>query len=268
MPGTPTESGGLMKHHATFRFYADLNDFLPPAHRGVAWEYGFKGRPSIKDAIEAIGIPHPEIELILVDGSAVDFNFTLDDGQHIAVFPRFGRLELVGLPVLRLAMNLPARFVLDVHLGRLASYLRLLGFDSLYSNQAGDEELARHSAEENRLLLTRDQGLLKRGKVGYGYWVRALKPRNQLLEVVARLRLGGQLRPFSRCMTCNGVLAPVAKAEIAARLPGNVRKEKTRFSQCMSCGHLYWQGSHYDRLAAIVRQALASGNGRPSTPGT
>jgi uncharacterized protein with PIN domain len=251
-----------MTHHAMFRFYADLNDFLPTADRQIVRGYEFNGRPSVKDAVEAMGIPHPEIELITVDGMPVDFAFGLQDGQRIAVYPRFSRLELAGLPRLMPPMQHDPSFALDVHLGRLASYLRLLGFDSAYSNQASDLDLARLSAEENRTLLTRDQGLLKRGMINRGYWVRALKPRHQLAEVVARLQLARHLRPFSRCMACNGMLEPVAKSEIAAQLPGHVRQENERFARCCSCGHIYWQGSHYARLASIIRQASEAGNPR------
>src|SRR5262249_31383318 len=155
-------------NRACFRFYAELNDFLPPGRRGVTFTYSFEGSPSIKDLIEALGVPHTEVDLILVNGESVDFAYRVREGDRISVYPVFESLDITPLLRVRPRPLRETRFVLDTHLGRLAAYLRLLGFDTLYRNDAGDDELARISSGEGRILLTRDRGLLKRSQVTHG----------------------------------------------------------------------------------------------------
>jgi len=176
------------KHYATFRFYADLNDFLPAEHRTTSFRHEFELYPSIKDMIESLGVPHTEIDLILVNGSPVDFTHGVKDGDWISIYPAFSRLDTSPLLQLRPRLT-DFRFVLDTHLGRLATYLRLLGFDSVYDNGAEDKELARVSHCEGRILLTRDTGLLKRNDVVHGYYVRETQPLRQAIEVVGRFDL-------------------------------------------------------------------------------
>src|SRR5690242_4538900 len=176
-------------HRAYFRFYAELNDFLPPARRSVSFPHAFRGGPAVKDAIESLGVPHTEIDLILADGESVDFAWILRDGARVSVYPVFESLDIAPLTRVRPSPLREVRFVLDVHLGRLARYLRMLGFDARWRNDAGDEELARTAAAEHRIILTRDAGLLKRRIVTHGYRVREADPRRQLAEVVRRLDL-------------------------------------------------------------------------------
>ena len=187
-----------------FRFYEELGDFLAPARRKRSFLHAFDGTPSVKDRIESLGVPHTEVDLILVDGEPVPFSHRLTGGERVAVYPMFERFELGEANRLRPAPLREPRFVLDVHLGRLASYLRLLGFDTLYRNDYEDEELQRISRAERRILLSRDTGLLKRSTVTHGAFLHATDPRRQLREVLDRFQLDGRIAPFTRCARCNG----------------------------------------------------------------
>ncbi len=238
---------------AEFRFYEELNDFLPPARRKRDFTYAFHGRPAVKDAIEALGVPHPEVDLILVNGESVGFGHPLRDGDRVSVYPVFESLEIAGVTRLRPRPLREPRFILDVHLGRLARHLRLLGFDTRYANDAADAAIAAAAARQRRIVLTRDRGLLKLGAVTRGYWVRATAPRTQLAEVIRRFQLQERIRPFTRCLECNGALRPADKAAVAHRLPPRTRRYYDTFAECPRCRRIYWPGSHYRRLAEFVK---------------
>ncbi|MCB0190563.1 MAG: Mut7-C ubiquitin/RNAse domain-containing protein [Anaerolineae bacterium] len=241
---------------ATFRFYADLNDFLPTHNRQNPFVHTFVLNASVKDMIEALGVPHPEIDLILANGQPVDFSYLVQDGDRITVYPFFTSLtpeyaQRVRPP----ALDRP-RFVLDVHLGQLARYLRMLGFDTLYQNDFDDVELARISELEKRILLTRDRGLLKRSCVSYGYCLRTTDPRRQLLDVLHRFDLESSVQPFQRCITCNGRLKPIAKMSLRDQLPLQVWENFDTFHQCQACHQLYWKGSHFTRMEKFIEQVM------------
>lgn len=238
---------------ATFRFYGELNDFRP--HSAPTASIECSESPSVKDRIEACGVPHTEVAFVLANGKAVDFTYRLGDGDRISVYPAFSSL----VPDFRLRPDPPqGRFVVDVNLGRLARYLRLLGFDALSDGELLDGDLARISAEQNRILLTKDRNLLKRSLVVHGYLVREVYPRRQLVEVVRRYRLGEAVRPFARCMDCSGVIEPVAKADIDHLLEPLTRQHFDDFRRCTGCDRIFWRGSHYDRLAEIVDEVRDS----------
>jgi len=241
---------------AHFRFYEELNDFLPPERRKVGFEHAFAGRPAVKDVIEALGVPHTEVDLILMNGESVDFPSPLMDGAHVSVYPMFESLDITPLARVRPRPLRTSRFVLDVHFGALARYLRLLGFDSWYRNDSPDAELARICQAEKRILLTRDRELLKRSVVTHGYYVRKTHPRRQAREVVKRFDLGRAARPFTRCLDCNGGVKAVNKKAILDRLEPKTRCHFDRFWQCEGCQRIYWQGSHYDRLQLVVEGLL------------
>jgi uncharacterized protein len=239
---------------ARFRFYAELNDFLPPERRFTEFPYEFLDIATVKDRIESFGVPHTEVDLILVNGEPADFARRVKDGDRVSVYPVFEALDIAPLARLRPAPLRDPRFVIDTHLGRLAAYLRMLGFDALYRNCWADEELARISRDERRILLTRDVGLLKRGAVTHGYFVRETDARRQLEEVLRRLDLGRLADPFSRCMRCNGALAPVPKAEVLDRLPPRAAAEHEDFRRCPQCGRVYWRGGHYRRMSQWIER--------------
>ena len=241
---------------AHFRFYAELNDFLPADKRQRDFLHRFGLSPSIKDMIEALGVPHTEVDLILVNGRSVDFSYLVRDGDQISVYPVFESIDISPLVRVRPQPLRESRFVLDVHLGRLATYLRLLGFDTLYRNDYADAELARISSNEGRILLSRDRGLFKRSVVTHGYCLRTTNPRQQLVEVLRRFDLVDSIKPFRRCLRCNGLLQPVAKAATIDRLQPKTRQHYHEFCRCQNCDHIYWKGSHYERMQRFIARVL------------
>jgi uncharacterized protein len=242
---------------ARFRFYAELNDFLPPENRGRPVERRFDVAGSVKDFIESFGVPHTEVELVLANGQPVEFSYRVRDGDAVSVFPVFESLDVSAVPRVRPAPLRDLRFVLDVHLGRLAAYLRMAGFDALYRNSAGDAELAEEVARSRRVLLTRDRYLLMRSNVDRGYWVRSTAPKLQLAEVLKRFDLAGSMRPFTRCMRCNGDLIAVSREEVLQFLPEGVR-ERTEFRRCVICAQVYWEGTHHTRMRKLLEWAQAA----------
>ncbi len=238
--------------HICLRFYQELNDFLPPDKRQVAFVHPLRQGGAIKDVIEALGVPHTEVDLILADGRPVGFDYQVQDGDRISVYPVFESLDITPLTRLRPRPLRTTRFVLDTHLGRLAAYLRMVGFDSLYRNDYDDATLADISATEHRILLTRDRYLLMRKIISHGYYVRHTQPRLQLREVLERFDLLGQLQPFTRCMHCNGLLEKVDKAAVLERIPQETRAWLDDYWQCRQCARVYWKGTHYRRMCALI----------------
>jgi hypothetical protein len=234
------------------RFYAQLNDFLEVGQRQRTFAHALRERASIKDVIESLGPPHTEIGLILVDGGPVGFDYVVRGGERISVYPPFGALAIPPAMQLQPALTGEAHFVLDVHLGKLAAYLRTLGFDALYPEEHDDAYLAEISAREGRVMLSRDRGLLKRNAITYGYYVRATEPRQQVIEVLRRYDLFEEIEPFRRCVNCNGRLVPVAKSEIADRLQPDTRRYYDEFRLCEACSRIYWKGSHYERMQQFI----------------
>ncbi|MFN3335209.1 MAG: Mut7-C RNAse domain-containing protein, partial [Caldilinea sp.] len=145
----------------------------------------------------------------------------------------------------------------DTHLGQLAAYLRILGFDTLYRNNYDDAQLAEITAKEQRVLLTRDRGLLKRKIVVYGYCVREVDPRRQVVSVLRRYRLGACVKPWQRCTHCNGLVRAVDKADVIDRLEPKTKRYYDEFQQCTTCGQVYWRGSHFEQMTAFVDSVLA-----------
>lgn len=239
------------------RFYAELNDFLAPSQRQQSIKYQFDTPPAVKDAIEALGVPHPEVDLILANGKSVGFAYLLKENDYVSVYPPFNSLDVIALSRVRPPPLDEHRFVLDVHLGQLARYLRMFGFDTLYHEKYLDPELAVISSEQQRILLTRDRGLLKRSIILYGYCLRATQPRQQLIEVLQRFNLPPTTSPFPRCIRCNGHLEQVSKAAITHKLPPQTAKWYDEYRQCQQCGQIYWKGSHYQRMEQFVSGVVA-----------
>jgi uncharacterized protein len=239
------------------RFYAELNDHLSPPRQYKTLERTFFTPGSVKDVIESFGVPHTEVELILADGASVPFDHVIRDGERIAVYPKFESFDVTPELQVRREPLRESRFVLDVHLGRLAAYLRMLGFDTAYRNCYSDPQLVRISISEERILLTRDRGVLKHAAVTHGYLVRETDSHRQLAEVVSRFDLARSLRTFTRCMGCNGVLRDVRQEDVAAQLPPRAASEFDEFKQCAQCGKVYWKGSHYRRMLRWVEELSA-----------
>jgi uncharacterized protein with PIN domain len=250
------------RRNATFRFYEELNDFLPAERRKVEFALPIDRARSVKDAIESAGVPHPEVDLILVDGVSVDFGHLLRGGERVAVYPMFERLEIAPLQRLREIPLRDPRFVADGHLAKLARHLRMAGFDTLWDNDWDDDRIVAASLAERRTILTRDKGMLRRAEVERGYFVRAVASEAQLAEVVRALQLEARVRPFTRCRECNVPLEDASVAEVAARVPPRIREMYAEFRHCPGCGRVYWQGSHYDRMRSLLDRTL----GGPASP--
>lgn len=251
-------AGPFLRVLITLRFYAELNDHLAPERRQVAFEVAATGRGSVGEVIEALGVPRAEVDLVLVEGRSVDLSHPVGEGDRVSVFPVFESLDITPVLEVRERPLRRTRFVLDTHLGRLATYLRLLGFDALYRNDYDDPELVRVSVDERRILLTRDRALLERRELTHGYSVRETSPRRQLAEVVERFDLPGSAAPFTRCLVCNERLRPVPKEAVLERLPPRTRQEHDEFRICPGCDRVVWKGSHYRRMRQFVDAVLGA----------
>jgi uncharacterized protein with PIN domain len=241
---------------AFFRFYEALNDLLPKDKQRVKFQVNFSDHETVKHIIESLGIPHTEVSAILVNGVSVDFSTRLKHWDKVEVYP--GSETPRDTPIIHLqpSFSAEARFILDGHLGKLASNLRLLGFDTLYQNDIDDDKLAEISEAESRILLTRDRGLLKRSNVKFGYCIRAKSPKEQTIEVLRRYKLGDKIRLFARCSRCNGMLNPVSKSEICDRLEPKTQLYFDEFQICGGCAQIYWKGSHFKQLKMQLQQMI------------
>lgn len=259
-----------MVGYVDVRAYAELNDFLGPESRGVTVRRPFRPHQTVKDVLEAMGIPHTEVDLILVNGEPERFSHRLAVGDRIAAYPMFEALDIGSAARLRPVPLRDPRFVVDVNLGRLARLLRVLGFDVWWSSGADDQTLTDISLGQQRILLTRDRGLLKRRAITHGLFVHADEPEEQTLEVIRRLDLRERLAPLTRCVRCNGRLTTVTKDEVIDRLEPLTRRYYDEFSRCTECGQVYWPGSHHARLVKLVdrlRAQLWSTVTRPESTG-
>jgi uncharacterized protein len=241
---------------ATFRFYEELNDFLAPERRRREFDSPCARAATTKHMIEALGVPHTEVELILVNGESVGFDRLLRDGDRVAVYPKFEALDVTPLLRVRDHPLRVMRFVADAHLGGLAHLLRMTGFDTLYDNNFYDSEIEAIAASEGRIVLTRDRELLKRSGITHGCYVRALKSALQLREIFERLDLARGARPFTLCLHCNAPLHLIDKALVSDRVPPLVRDCYQQFSTCDVCRRVFWQGSHWRRMCELVDALL------------
>lgn len=238
--------------HAFISCKEELNDFLPNKKKDRVITCEFNGNPSIKHLIESIGIPHTEIGQLLVNERSVDFNYQVQLDDSIIAFPASPYCDEITKLFLDGKLTMEPRFILDNHLGKLATYLRILGFDASYHNKYQDDQLALIAAESLVILLTRDRQLLMRKTIRYGYWIRSLEPENQIKEILNRFGLGGLITPFQRCLRCNTSLRKVDKEAILHRLEPLTKKYYWEFRICPNCERIYWKGSHYERMQKLI----------------
>lgn len=243
-----------MKRIISIRFYEELNDFLKSEIRKKWINYTFRINQTVKDAIEAMGVPHAEIDLILVNGKSVGFDYHLQDEDRVSVYPVFETLDISTLTLLRPKPLRKTRFILDVHLGKLCKYLRMLGFDTYYRNDLDDDEIVKISVTEKRIILTRDLGILKNGAVTHGYWIRSKDSKEQLFEVINHFDLEDKFRPFYRCTMCNGRVKEVDKTEIEHLLKMNTKIYFDKFYQCNDCKRVYWEGTHFKNMQNFIHE--------------
>lgn len=238
-----------MQNKASYLFHNELNDFLSKKDKNKKLEHAFYNSPIVKDSIESLGVPHPEVAHIKANGNFVTFDYRVNNDDNIEVFPYFCILDVESIVPIKPA---EIKFMLDVHLGGLAKYLRMAGIDTLYNNEDwGDKYIAETGGKENRIVLSRDIGLLKRSSVTYGYFVRNKDSYEQFKEISERYKLKEVFKPFSRCIRCNGEIAAVEKSKIIGQLEEGTKRDYDEFWQCKSCQQVYWKGSHYEKMEAL-----------------
>ena len=241
---------------AIFRFYEELNDFLTPKFRKRAFRSVLKGRQSVKDRIESLGVPHTEVDLILVNGKSVDFNYILRDGDQISVYPVFETLNIKNITRLREIPLRKTRFVADINIRDIVTLMRALGFDVYYDPLLSPAEIIRVSREEERIILTKSRKLLKFKDVTHGIFIRPGTVVQQTRGIVDFLTLRDAARPFSRCLRCNSTLIKVRKEDVIERIPPKTRAFCSEYSWCRRCDKIYWKGTHYTKIKRMVDWVL------------
>ena len=251
---TKKPAGKSIKKEFTFRFYAELNDFLPPRRKQKAFVQSFKTPITVRETIGSLGIPLSEVDMILVNETSVDLEHKLKECDYISVFPVFESMDVSATTKVRKTALRTTLFVLDAHLGKLAKYLRMLGFDTLYRSDIDDSEIISVARKEKRIILTRDKLLLKSKEVRHGYFVRSIEKHEQLREVVKKFDLNSQFKSFTRCMTCNTILLKVDKEEIHNKVDKDIFRIFNEFFYCKHCDKVFWKGSHFMRMEAYIRE--------------
>jgi hypothetical protein len=235
-----------------FSFTGSLNDFLRREFRGKSFAYSCPATSTAKDALEGMGVPHVEVAALGINSAWAPFAQLLRAGDRLEVYPRHEHPPLPPGYALHPPLPAATAFILDVHLGKLARLLRMLGLDCRYERDYADDQIAAIAAAEGRAVLTRDIPLLKRKVLDWGYWLRSQHSEEQLAEVLHYFGLTGKLHPFTRCLVCNGPLEAVDKSLVADRLEPETRASFHEFYRCTVCSRVYWKGSHYERMAALV----------------
>ncbi len=247
----PCTSGESMPK-AIFRFYEELNDFLPECQRKTDFEAAFQGKRSVKDMIEALGVPHTEIDLILINGKSVDFSYIIQDGDRVSVYPVFESLNIENATRLRKVPLRDTRFIAHVHLRDMVKYMRLLGLDVYYDPLLSNRQLIEISRRQKRIILTRSKKLLKFREVTHGIFVRPGTVESQIKRIIDYLDLRESINPFSRCLGCNNLLEKVPKEKIIHRIPPKTKDLYHEYTMCSTCDKIYWRGPHYIELKKII----------------
>jgi len=229
---------------AVFHFDSPLRVFLNRAYREETFEYDCARAATLKNAIEALGVPHTEVGALRVNGAPATLQRIVREGDYVEV------------ETTKPDSDPDLRFIADAHLGGLARFLRMLGFDTLHRNAFSDEEIRQLAETQRRVVLTRDRELLKCREIARGAYVRALKPEAQLREVAGRYGLAAHARPFSLCLGCNLPLQPAERSAVAARVPPAVLDLHEHFVRCPGCDGVFWPGSHYRRMLSAVRSSF------------
>ena len=253
MPGSSID---VRPFSVRLSLHGDLDFFLPSRTRRKDIARSLSEKTSVKDVIESCGVPHPEVDLIVVNGQEVDFDYGVMNDAEIEVYPP--NIQSPQFRQKRLQVHAISRFVADGHLGKLARNLRLLGFDVAYDPRAHDRQLLDVIDRENRALLTRDRRLLMHAVVRTGYCPRSQDPDEQTVEVIRRFNLLGLIAPFTRCLRCNASLQEITKADIIEELEPLTKIYYEQFRRCTGCGQIYWPGSHFPKLQKRLEKIRAN----------
>jgi uncharacterized protein with PIN domain len=242
---------------AIFRFYEELNDFLPKHRRKCDFEARFKGKRSIKDMIEALGVPHTEIDLILVDGNSVGFNYILQDEDRVSVYPVFESFNISELTHLRKTPLRRNTFIAEVNLGNIIKYMRALGLDVYCDSSLSTREIIDVAKRDKRIILTKNRKLLQVKNVSHGIFIHPGTTADQIRRIIDYLDIKADLKPFSRCLRCNTPLDVVPKEKILDRIPPQTIAFCDEYVLCPSCDKIYWKGTHYLHMETVIKQILA-----------
>ncbi|MDY6880151.1 MAG: Mut7-C RNAse domain-containing protein [Desulfatiglans sp.] len=242
---------------AILRFYEELNDLLPEHKQKTDLEADFKGRRSVKDMIEALGVPHTEVDLILANGESVDFSYIVQDADRISVYPVFESLNIENVTRLRPKPLRKTRFVADINLRDIAKYMRALGFDVFFDPSLSPLEIIALSREKNRIILTRSKNLLKHKEVSHGILMRHGPTVKQIAFIIRHLDIKDRINPFSRCLLCNSPLENISKTEIEDRIPPRTKEFCDEYAHCRKCDKIYWKGTHYIKMKHMIDEILA-----------
>ncbi len=249
-----------MNIEVVFRCYAELNDFLSENQKYKPFIFSIKTPAVVSEAIVSIGIPLSEVDLILVNSSPVERFHKLTSGDYISVYPVFESFDISCLKNTQREPLRKTKFIADAHLGKLTKYLRMLGFDTLYRNDFGDEEIINISLSDHRIILTRDKRLLNSRRVTHGYYIRAIDKHKQLTEVVDKFDLISQFKPFTRCMTCNSFLISKTPNQVSHLISKDILNCFEEFYYCESCNKVFWKGSHFKRMESMILDIARKGN--------
>ena len=241
----------------SFRCYAELNDFLPCERKQRNFALSLKTPVTVSEGIELLGIPLSEVDLVMVNSQPVERSHRLYQNDYVSIYPTFETFDISSLKTTQKQALRITRFILDAHLGKLARYLRMLGFDTLYKNDYGDLEIVEIAKEQKRIILSRDKLLLKSPGVNHGYYVRATEKHNQLIKVVEKFELYSQFKSFTRCMTCNTVLQSKSKEAIGKLIDPDIYSCFDEFFFCPVCNKVFWKGSHFERMEGLVLSIIS-----------
>ena len=242
---------------AAFRFYEELNDFLPKHRKKTIFQVEFKGKRSIRDVIEALGVPHTEVDLVLINGKSVGFEEILGNGDRVSVYPVFESLNIKNVTHLRRLPLRRTKFIADVNLGDIVKYMRLLGLDVYCDPSLSERDIIEISNKENRIILTKSKKLLKFKDVTHGVFVHPGTTQEQIRRIIEFLDIGDNVKPFSRCLCCNSLLVPVRKEEILERIPPKTKSFCSEYALCQSCDKIYWKRAHFIRMKEVIETFLS-----------
>lgn len=252
-----------MRQKVYLRFYEELNDYLPREKRKVFFPHRFENGSTVEDVLKTFGVPLEAIDLVLINGHSVDFFQRLNNGDRISIYPVFEAFDIGPEMKVRTRPLRRPRFALDIRMGRLAAYLRMLGFDTLYDKDYKYKDLITLSQEQERILLSKDPSLVQQDRLSRAYLMRSTTPRQQLAEVLSHFDLFALVRPLGRCICCNTPLEPVRKREVIFRLPSKISERYDEFRLCPTCTRIYWKGIYYRHLERFVQNVMEGGADKP-----
>lgn len=150
------------------------------------------------------------------------------------------------------------RFIVDHNAGKLVKWLRMMGYDSLFFNGSDDSEMVKQALAEGRIILTRDTAIMKRRVVTNGQLnavlIESEEPDQQIRQVIGRLELDCQFRPFTLCLECNRVLEERDHDEVRGRVPPYVYKTQQQYMECPACHRIYWRGTHWETMMRMLKK--------------